>query len=119
MREPLDAIGEDKCKAAAEAVIGSGLTVVGRPAIRDAAIDEAIYADVMQAIKEERAFQDKKYGRRQHQVGAWLMVMRAELLEAEQAWAKGSDNNDALCEILQVVAVGVACMEHHGAIRRR
>lgn len=75
------------------------------PVIRDA---------VFAAIERERLRQDAKRGFA-HPVGSWLTVLRCELREAEEAWAKRHpDDLAAIEEILQVAAVAVACLEQHG-----
>jgi NTP pyrophosphatase (non-canonical NTP hydrolase) len=76
-----------------------------------------VHEDIIQAIDIERAYQDKRWGTiqmRPHTVGEWLLIMQGELDEAIQAWQKGTTDTAALEEILQVVTVGVACMEQHG-----
>lgn len=53
--------------------------------------------DVYRAIDRERDFQDNKWGpitEQQHGVAAWLLIMRGELEEAEQAWLKGTGGID-------------------------
>lgn len=81
-------------------------------------------AAVIAAIRSERAFQDRKRGPlthpdRQLDIGAWLTVLRCELREAEEAWTRHHPNSEpALLEILQVIAVGVACLEQHGVVSR-
>lgn len=74
--------------------------------------------DVFLAIVQERDYQDAKWGDRNHTVGNWLLILEGELEEAKQAWRKGIGDADALREILQVVAVGVACLEQHGVVGR-
>jgi hypothetical protein len=44
--------------------------------------------------------------------------MERELQEAKDAWATNTNNAQALLEVLQVVAVGVACLEQHGYVGR-
>ena len=73
---------------------------------------------IFEAIGRERDFQDRKYGAgRLHNIPGWLLILRKELEEAEIAWCKEGDAN-ALCELLQVIAVGVACLEQHGISER-
>lgn len=75
---------------------------------------------IFEAIDRERDFQDRKWGTihgRPHEIATWLVILRAELAEAEQAWLKEGHPN-ALRELLQVVAVGVACLEQHGVYER-
>jgi hypothetical protein len=75
---------------------------------------------VYHAITNERDFQDSKWGdltQKRHAIPSWLLIMKKELQEAEDAWMKES-NYRALEEILQVVATGVACMQQHGIVER-
>ena len=44
--------------------------------------------------------------------------MESELAEAKEAWVHNGGNEEALREILQVVATGVACLEQHGIVER-
>jgi hypothetical protein len=73
---------------------------------------------IARGIEVERRYQRRKWGDKPHDVGAWLTIMRGELQEAEEAWCKASGDQPALSEILQVVAVGIACMEQHGVVTR-
>lgn len=76
---------------------------------------------VFAAIGRERDYQDAKWGtpaEHPHDVGGWLTIMRRELREAEDAWCSRRGNAGALEEILQVVAVGVACLQQHGIVER-
>ncbi len=81
--------------------------------------------NVFVAISEERSYQKNKWGTIEdtpHTIPEWLTIMHNELSEAMQAWAKHSSPDDdvfALQEIVQVVAVGVACLEQHGLGRSR
>lgn len=72
---------------------------------------------VADAIEVERQYQRDKYGSGKEQsLPGYILIMRAELLEAELAWIKnkGEDRQSPLEEILQVVSVGVACLEAYG-----
>jgi hypothetical protein len=75
--------------------------------------------EVYLAIDEERDYQDRKRGllpATNHEVGAWIEVIRGELEEAAQAWRKKHpDDTDALRELVQVAATCVKCLEQHGA----
>lgn len=76
---------------------------------------------IYQAISRERTFQERKWGtnaEHPHDVGAWLTIMRVELVEAERDWCTANGHKKALTEILQVAAVAVACMEQHGVVER-
>lgn len=73
--------------------------------------------EVFAAIDREREYQERKW-KRQHSLGAWLTVLRAELAEAEAVWVKCPEDGNVLCEILQVAAVAVAALEQHGLKER-
>jgi hypothetical protein len=73
--------------------------------------------EIFQAISRERDYQDKKWGIRDHQIASWMAIMKGEMNEADIAWLKEGDKN-TLKEILQVIAVGVACLERHGVVER-
>jgi hypothetical protein len=84
--------------------------------------DELKRERAFKAIERERAHQDKKWGtirKHPHTVGEWLLIMESELAEAKAGWCKGRGDEDALKEVLQVVSVGVACLEQHGIIERK
>lgn len=77
-------------------------------------------ANIFHAIARERLYQDRKYGppeQRDLSIGAYLIIMRHELGEAMTALATQSAD-EAMIELLQVVAVGVAAMEQHGVFER-
>lgn len=76
---------------------------------------------IYDAIDRERAYQDAKWGTPEehpHELPGWLLVMRKELVEAEDAWVKGPHDAHVLREILQVVSVGIAALEQYGVIER-
>ena len=84
-------------------------------------IHQSMSEEIHDAIQAERAYQDGKWGNfkaHPHTVMEWLAIMEGELQEAKQAWLKGNGDQEALKELLQVVSVGVACMEQHGVVRR-
>ncbi len=68
-------------------------------------------------IREERRFQDKKYGPIEthgHQLGEWLLLIEAELLEAKEALIKGGIGRDSIIqELSQVGALVLAALEEH------
>ncbi|WP_026600512.1 hypothetical protein [Methylomonas sp. 11b] len=77
--------------------------------------------EVYVAINEERDYQDMKWGaidEHSHEVGSWLTIMRYLLGKAESAYTTAHGDSASLDEIRQLVAVGVACMEQHGPIKR-
>ena len=80
--------------------------------------------EVFQVISEERVHQDKKWGslddrarNGNHSVGEWLLVLEEQVRRAKEKWYAG-DSAGVLSEVRQVAAVGVACMEQHGAVGR-
>jgi hypothetical protein len=84
-------------------------------------MDYILPNDIKESVEGERGYQNRKWGKpaeHPHDVGAWLTIMRVELREAEEAWCHGHGDWEAMNEILQVVAVGVACMEQHGVVTR-
>ncbi len=77
--------------------------------------------EVFEAISRERAFQDAKWGKPHdsgHTIAGWLLIAEKELQEAKDAWVEKPGDDDALTEILQVVAVLVGCLQHHGIVER-
>jgi len=74
--------------------------------------------EIFAAVTRERNHQIHTWGSNPHSVGEWLLILQAELDEAKEAWVKNRGDIKALEEILQVVAVGVACMEEHGVVER-
>lgn len=73
---------------------------------------------IFRAISRERAYQDVKWKNNPQTVGEWLLIMQAELDEAKEAWVKNRGDGKALEEILQVISVGVACLEQHSMVER-
>lgn len=80
-------------------------------------IDRAV---VFAAVDIERAYQDRKYGTaedRRLTIAEYLHIAQGELNESMCSMADG-DKENALRELLQVIAVGVACLEQHGVVQR-
>jgi hypothetical protein len=78
------------------------------------------HAHIFAAVLAERAHQDCKYGTHQARdltISDYWTIMQQELNEAGAAIGY-LDADEALCEILQVVATGWACLQHHGVIER-
>ena len=74
---------------------------------------------ITKAIRRERDYQEEKWGwLKKRSVQGWLLVMESELNEAKEAWVSTGLDKPALREILQVIAVGVACLEEHGVVER-
>lgn len=77
--------------------------------------------EAIQAIVEEREFQDKKHGAIHagvgHTLGEWIILMEDELAEAKRALIKGGKGRDSVrAEIVQVTALGLACLEEHTTV---
>jgi len=73
---------------------------------------------IFKEIAMEREWQDKKYGsleERNPSVDEWVDILSEELKEVLSA----KTLEEKLEELLQVVSVGVACLEQHGVIRRK
>ncbi len=73
--------------------------------------------DISEAIARERAFQRSKYGDTKHDLSLWVLIMERELAEVKEAIIKKT-YDEARCELLQVVTVGVAALEQHGVVER-
>lgn len=81
---------------------------------------KASLADVVEAILRERAFQVLCYPQSApRSVSSHVLVMDVELLEAKMDSVKGEHKRgNALREVLQVVACGVACLMENGVFER-
>jgi hypothetical protein len=80
--------------------------------------DYQIQSDVIAALANERAFQDRKHGAKPHDLSLWVLIIERELAEVKDAIIKKT-YDEARCELLQVGAVCVAALEQHGVIERR
>lgn len=79
---------------------------------------------VLQAVLEERAYQDKKYGppvkgRAGHELPGWLLVVEKELNEAKEAATghgreRATGRHTTRAELVQIAAVCIAALEQHG-----
>jgi len=73
---------------------------------------------IYKEIELERGYQDRTHGsldERNPSIDEWLEILHTELEEVYEA----KSNDHKLEELLQVVSVGVACLEQHGVIRRK
>lgn len=71
---------------------------------------------IKEAVARERKYQDEKWGtveEHPHPLAEWIDIMFDELSEARRSWLDGNVV-DCLREVLQVVSVGIACVEQHG-----
>lgn len=78
-------------------------------------LEGLVHFDVLKAIQSERAYQEQKWPGHMHTVAEWLLIMQKCLDDAKRAWVTGHGDEQALHEIRQVTAVGVAAMEQCGA----
>jgi hypothetical protein len=84
-------------------------------------------SEVYAAIDSEREYQDRRWNSETttsgglHSLEEWAIYMRSYLREAEEQLSRNSKQVGdplALATIRKIVAMGVACMEQHGAPRR-
>jgi hypothetical protein len=74
--------------------------------------------EVIEAITGERAYQEQKWPGHTHTTAEWLLIIEKLCADARRAWVTGHGDNEALHEIRQITATGVACMEQCGAPKR-
>ena len=76
------------------------------------------FDEVMNLVKEEREFQDSKWGSledKQQSIAGYLTVLQWELDEAKAGWMKNvPGKHSALSELVQVAAVAIACLQQYG-----
>lgn len=70
---------------------------------------------VLAAVASERNYQEAKWPGHTHTVAEYILIMEKCLADAKKAWIGNGGDYHALDEVRQIVAVGVCCMEHHGA----
>ena len=72
-------------------------------------------SDIFNAVVRERNYQDNKHGVGNHSIGSWLLILEAELSEAKEAAIKPKTGRDnVISEVIQCMAVCVACLEQYG-----
>lgn len=75
--------------------------------------------EVFELIKKERENQDNKWGsleEKQQSIAGYMLVLKKELVEAEDGWMKNvSGKHSSLSEIVQVAATAVACLQQYGS----
>ena len=80
-------------------------------------------AAVYHAIDTERTYQDKRWGGHDHDVrksvGDFVVYMDYYMGLLKKALSTETDPGPALDQLRKVTALGVACMEVHGASRRK
>lgn len=64
-------------------------------------------------VGEIRDLQDLKHGKETHTVPEWIIIIRRQVQQAEDAWYVGNKNR-ALEQVAHVAACGVAALEHNG-----
>ena len=75
-------------------------------------------ANVIAAIESELKYQKQKWPNHSHTPAEWILIMDKCMSDAKRAWVCGHGDDQALHEIRQVVAVGVAAMTQCGALKR-
>jgi hypothetical protein len=79
--------------------------------------------EVYEALDTEREYQERRWGgedqNRKHEVASWILYMQEYLTEAIHTASRSGDETLALDSIRKVTALGVACMEVHGAPHRK
>ncbi len=70
--------------------------------------------EILQAIRDERARQDAKWGVQSHSPAVWLTILMEEVGEAAWASLEG-DPVGYSEELVQVAAVAIAALESHYA----
>ena len=76
---------------------------------------------VYDAIDSERDYQDGRWGPAKHEMGSFLLYMQDYMDEARRQLSRNPDVQAvplALMTLRKIVALGVACMEQHGAPKR-
>lgn len=66
--------------------------------------------DVLSEVKDERAFQNKKWGEQNHNHDRWMVILMEEVGEAARE-AYESNAARYRAELVQVAAVAVAAIE--------
>jgi len=79
--------------------------------------------DVYKIIDAERDYQDslQKWNHEGHPpVAAEILLMEEYLQQAKKAWVTNSAPGEkpALAKLRSVIALGIRCMENHGAVPR-
>lgn len=81
-------------------------------------IKPRISSEVLSEIEREMDYQDDKWGNKEQSLPGYLLIMKKEIDEAIDGWMRGDvrkdSRNSPLHEIVQVVAVGVQCLEQYG-----
>lgn len=84
-------------------------------------------SEVYEALDGERAYQDSRWNPEtttsegRHEIESWITYMENYLLEAKNVLSRAPAQEgipQAMHIIRKVTALGVACMEQHGAPRR-
>jgi hypothetical protein len=74
-------------------------------------------AKVYDAVDTERDHQGRKWGEKSQSAAAFILFMEHHLTKARALATTMAGETAALDEIRKVTALGVACMEQHGAPR--
>ncbi len=74
--------------------------------------------EVYQLLDEERDYQEGKFPGHRHELGAYFTLLQFLLRKAIYSWAGDSNDEKALSNLRKLVALGIACLEEHGAPSR-
>jgi len=66
---------------------------------------------IFELIREERKFQDKKWGIKKHHDLKWNAIMLEECGEVSKSLIEGGSKEDLIKEIVQVATVAVAWLQ--------
>lgn len=73
----------------------------------------ATIEDVTAAVQRERIWKMRKWGASRHEVGAWLLLIQAEMHEVLEARMADPEGPAAREELLQVLTLAMACLAEH------
>lgn len=79
-------------------------------------------SQIFDTIEQERQYQDMKWGNineHPHTIREWIAIMSKKLKDAEYSYFQKHADFEMIAEIIQVIAVGFACLEQHGTVNFR
>jgi hypothetical protein len=122
LQQPKDGLGtlpvSSKAPVYSSIIKPDSILDLDQPKVEEGKPTSSSRDGIFAAISREREYQQCKWGDKPHTVGEWLLIAQGELDEAISAWTKDISDEQALSELLQVTAVGVAALEQHGVVER-
>lgn len=79
---------------------------------------KATEAETSACVESERSYQQERFPGHSHDVLGWLGIMSKCLHDAYSRHTTDRSSDAVLHEVRQVVAVGFACLQEHGAPKR-